>query len=197
MSSLREGLLKYFRRRSTEDPQIDGIRWKQPSCPQPLPNDVVVFVVKQHGIVKYYLTFTSNPQSAFNKGIPGEAIIGELDSSLSVTPEHFRRNSVFKSVLHQVIADVTPELPDAQEEARRQQEGSLLIIDARVADPNGAVAPEDILGGFRVENGLIVKGSYQMNDNHLFVTDKGLFRLQPAIHDALLQRLETYPTRKI
>ena len=197
MSSLRERLLKYVRRRSTEDPESEDIRWKRPCCPQPLPNDVVVFIVKKHGTIKHYLAFTSNPEGAFKKGIPGEAIIGELDSSLSVTPEKFRRNSIFKNVLHQVIADIIPELPDAQEEARRQHEGSLLVIDARVADPQGAVAPEDILGGFRVENGLIVKGSYQMNDSHIFITDKGLFRLQPAIHDALLRRLQNYPTRSV
>ncbi len=195
MSRLRERLLKYVRRGPTEDPEIEDIRWKRPSCPQPLPNDFVVFVVTRQGTVKYYLAFTSNPESALKNGIPGEAIIGEVDSSLSVTPEHFRRNSVFKNVLHQVIADVIPELPDAQAEARREHEGWLYIIDGRVPDPKGAVAPEDIFGGFRVENGLIVKGSYRMNDNHRFVTEKGLFRLQPAIHDALLRRLQTYPTR--
>jgi hypothetical protein len=82
MSSLRERLLKYVRRRLTQDQESEDIRWKRPCCPQPLPNDVVVFIVKKQGIIKHYLAFTSNPEGAFKNVIPGEAIIGELDSSV-------------------------------------------------------------------------------------------------------------------
>lgn len=192
MSGFGKRLLEYVRHRaSTGGAQIGNIVNKKPYCPRPLPENLAVFSVRQENASKYWLVFTSNPASAFKNGITGESIIGELDSSLSITPGHFHRNSVFKDVLHQVIAEITPELLEAQEQARNTGEGWLYVIDARADDPQGEVPPEDIFGRFCVEHGEIIRGSYQMNPNHLFVTDRGLFRLDPKVHAALLARLRT------
>jgi hypothetical protein len=65
-------------------------------------------------------------------------------------------------------------------------------VDARVEDPNGNIQLEDILGAFRVEGGNITPPSYQMNDNHRIVSDKGLFRLHPTIHAELLKALQNF-----
>ena len=158
-----------------------------PSAVQ-LSDGVYLYATLRNGVQSNYLSFLE-PEHVYQYGLAGEAIIGEVDSSLSISPGHFARNSVFKDFLHRVIARVASTLPELQWQASQEPDGSLFIIDARVADPNGDILPEDILGVFRVTNGKIVPGSYQMNPNHQLVSQKGLFRLHPAIHAELLREL--------
>ena len=153
----------------------------------PLPEGVYLFSAVTDA-VHHYLSFIE-PDEVFRKGLAGEAIIGEVDATLSVSPAHFRGNSVFKAFLHEVIARVAPTLPESKQQARELQNGFLFVIDARVPDPTGEILPEDIMGAFRVADGEIVPDSYQINENHRLVSDKGLFRLHPAIHAELLREL--------
>jgi hypothetical protein len=98
-------------------------------------------------------------------------------------------NPRFIEFLHEVIASEAPALPEVQEAAFRQEHGHVYVIDARTPTPDAAVPPEDILGTFRVENGAIVPGSYQRNPNHLLVSSRGFFALDPRLHETLVARI--------
>jgi hypothetical protein len=90
---------------------------------------------------------------------------------------------------HDVIASEGPTLPGLQAEARRRWTGWVYLIDARTPTPAGAVPPSDIIGAFEVRDGRVVPKSYQPNANHLLVSSNGLFKLEPALHERLVERL--------
>ena len=156
-----------------------------------IPEGVSIFVVDIKGEKHNCVSFLS-PEEAFKSGLAEEVIIGTVDSTLSLTPAHFRSNPAFRKVLHQVIARVGAGLPELQREAKAQGEGVLYIIDARVKDPDGKIEPEDILGAFRVVGGTISPETYQMNENHRIVSENGLFRLPATMHNELSKELKKY-----
>ena len=156
-----------------------------------IPEGVSIFVANINGEKHNCVSFLS-PEEAFKVGLAEEAIIGTVDSTLALTPAHFKRNAAFRKVLHEVIARVGPTLAELTAEARRQCQGCIYIIDERVKDPDGKIEPEDILGAFRVIDGAIRADTYQMNENHRIVSENGLFRLPAKIQTELLKKLSTY-----
>jgi hypothetical protein len=138
--------------------------------------------------------FTLLPwQTVQAQGLIPEAVLGmtlrPLGEGESLAPDNFAGNGVFLDFLHGFIAREGPSLPGLQAEARRQQEGWVYLIDARVPDPAGEVPPEDILGGFEVKGGEVVAGSYRMNTRHALFTRAGFFRLDPELHRRLVAEL--------
>lgn len=156
-----------------------------------IPEGISIFSVNIKGERLFCVSFVS-PKEAAQAGIADEAVIGIVDSTLSLTPAHFKRNAAFRRVLHQVIARVGPSLPELKSEAQRQGEGFVYLIDARVKDPAGKIEPEDILGAFRVVGGTITSDTYQMNENHRILSENGLFRLHPTIQAELVKELNIY-----
>ncbi len=65
----------------------------------------------------------------------------------------------------------------------------MYLIDARTPTPAGVVPPSDIIGAFEVRAGEVVPRSYQPNVNHLLVSSNGLFKLESALHEKLVERL--------
>jgi hypothetical protein len=117
----------------------------------------------------------------------GEAIVGFVGR---LSTKGFHPNRVFVDFMQKVIAAEAPKDSELQAAAREQQEGWLYIIDNRAADnedPGGS--PEDILGAFQIEDGIIVSGSYQVNENYLVFGNNGLFQLPPSLHEALINAL--------
>lgn len=107
----------------------------------------------------------------------------------TVTVANFRPNKPFVDLLHGVIAAQGPELPALQAEARRQVSGWIYVIDGRTPTPDGEVPPHDIIGVFEVKTGAIVPNSYQANPNHRILSADGLFRLEPTLHERLMERV--------
>ena len=112
---------------------------------------------------------------AFEFGLIEEAIVGECTQSLE-DDEH-------------VIARHAPQLPALRAEARRQHTGWVYVIDARTASPDGHVPPCDIIGGFEVRSGEVAPGSYRPNTDHKLLTANGVFRLEPALHERLMEQI--------
>jgi hypothetical protein len=129
----------------------------------------------------------------FASGLAGEVIVGGckqlLEKGDSITDANFRPNRRFLDLLHDVIATEAPTLPDFQAEARRQHTGWIYVIDARTPTPAGEVPPYDIIGAFEVINGTVVQQSYQPNDNHRLFSSDGIFKLEPRLHEKLMERL--------
>lgn len=129
----------------------------------------------------------------FEFGIVGEAIVGEyaplLKEGERLTDANFRPNPAFVKLLHDVIARHAPELPGLQAEARRQRTGWVYVIDARTPTPDGRVPSHDILGSFEVRDGEVVEHSYQPNPEHRLLTSDGLFGLERALHERLMEQI--------
>ena len=141
---------------------------------------------------KHYVTLLP-PEIIFSQGLAAEAIVGVLlhrvETEDAITPENFARNRVFVEFLHSVIAQHGPEQPGCKAEAARLGNGWVCIIDRRTATPDGAVPPEDIVGGFEARNGEVVPGSYLANPNHRILTERGFFRLGEGLQECLLREL--------
>jgi hypothetical protein len=131
-------------------------------------------------------------------GLPSEAIVGSLrDAKGAIEPENFAANPLFGEFLHHVIERHATRSQAFRDEARRLRAGWLFVTDLRTAHPEGPVPPEDILGAFRIENGEVLPHSYQRSDRHRLLTERGFFRLDPAVERALidaLRGLERDPT---
>lgn len=139
---------------------------------------------------------TCLPQDlVIEKGLPPEAIVGillrPLEQGEPITPSVFARNHNFVDFLHQVIARRGPSMPGLVEEARRQGEGWVYIIDQRTRDPQGSVPPEDIIGVFEVAGGEVVIDSYHPSPKHQILSVDGFFRLDSELQSCLLDELET------
>jgi hypothetical protein len=122
-------------------------------------------------------------------GLPAQAIcglfVGEDSSEAS-----FRPNRTFVDFLHQVIASAGPADLSLRSAAKAEQNGCVYIIDLRTPEgPQGRAPPEDIVGAFKVENGVMVEGSYWTNAKHKVFTQDGLVRLPPSLHATLIAAL--------
>lgn len=123
-------------------------------------------------------------------GMPPEAVAGTYPGE-SLALEDFRPNPVFIDFLHQVISTAGPHLPDMIAAARQQGEGWLYVIDGRTPNgPQGQVPFEDIIGGFQVESGEIIAGSYWPNEKHAVLTPDGLVTLNASLREAFVEALQ-------
>jgi hypothetical protein len=141
---------------------------------------------------KDYVTLLP-PEQAFSRGLAPEAIVGVIARPLAagepITPAGFARNSVFVQFLHAVIARRGPGLPGLVDEAERQGDGWVYLIDQRTRTPGGAVPPEDIIGAFEARGGHLVPGSYQASPRYQILSRDGFFRLAPDLKAVLLEEL--------
>ncbi len=140
---------------------------------------------------KHYVSCLSH-EVVFKHGLPPEAIIGALHPwkpGEPISPSVFAKNSEFVDFMHSVIARRGPALSGLIEEAKRQGEGWVFVVDQRTPTPGGAVPPEDLVGVFEIKNGEVVPGAYRASPNHLILSEKGFFRLGSELQPCLLEEL--------
>ena len=141
---------------------------------------------------KDYVALTSY-DVAFSVGLFPEAILGVLRHPVApdagILPDNFVANSVFVKFLTSVIARYGPDDPALQEEAKRIGKGSVVLVDQRTPTPEGPVPPEDIVGVFVVENGIVSTASYLASPNHRLLTQHGFFRLGDRLEECLRHEL--------
>jgi hypothetical protein len=132
-----------------------------------------------------------SPQEVEQIGsLNGEAILGFISGEM-LNLEYFRPNKVFKDFVQSVIACEAPKDDGIVAAALEQQEGWLYIIDNRVADlDQKEISPGDILGAFKITDGLIVVNSYKPNENYSLFGDNGLMQLPTSLHVALIKALK-------
>ncbi|RZI42684.1 hypothetical protein EGT07_11850 [Herbaspirillum sp. HC18] len=122
------------------------------------------------------------PDQTFKHGLIPQAIVGECTEKPvegeAVDRSKFVANTVFKDFLHKVIESCADH-PEIVSEAMRIGRGMVTVIDRRVPDLNAAIAPEDIIGGFTVENGRIT--GYSRNPHHVLLNQFGFLKLDPII----------------
>ena len=165
--------------------QLQGVASDTPgAAPQ-------VFVYDVHGDsggeTVYYLS-PLPPHLGFGKGLPPEAIMGQLrQGPEDFSPAGFAPNEPFTRFLHAVIAKHAASCPGLMAEARRQHNGFVYILDLRTPTPNDAVPPEDIIGAVEVRDGQL--GHFQGSPNYRIVAQNGLMTLDPWFHAKLMEEL--------
>lgn len=129
-------------------------------------------------------------ETVFNlKKIPSIAICGNLMYDKSKQGE-FKENTEFVEFMHKFIEKNTHKMESFIQEALKQQNGYIYIIDFRT--PNGImgdVPPEDIIGAFQVEEGKVIQDSYQRNTNHKVFTENGIVKLPEELNILLLEEI--------
>jgi len=117
--------------------------------------------------------------------LPQCAILGTFDDA---EWRKFSPNPAFISLLHEVIAAAADHDSMLQDAASQQRNGSVCIIDLRTPEgPQGRVPPEDIIGGFEVEDGMLKK--YRANERYLPWTAHGMMQLPPSLNHALYRAI--------
>lgn len=144
-----------------------------------------------NGLVAYVTLVPSG--EAIKRGLVPQEIIGQLfdlnRADGPFEPDNFARNRVFVDFMHGVIREHGPSVPNLVEAAKKQMNGWVYIIDGRTPEPQGAVPAEDLVGGFQVEDGELVAGSYQPNPNHRILSNRGFFQLETVLEQRLLDEL--------
>jgi hypothetical protein len=134
------------------------------------------------------------PEEVNDKGLPSPSILGTLlqNNSQDINLNNFVPNSNFIDFLHSIIAKFAPNTSGINDEAKRQKNGWIYIIDARHNKQRENVLTEDIIGAFEVNEGEIKTESYQRNNNHLIFSQNGFFKLEPSLQKHLIEE-----TRKL
>lgn len=128
------------------------------------------------------------PEHASRHGIPPRATIGQAPpDAAAITPESFIPNPAFKELLQRTVGRYGPLVPALQAAARTQGEGWVYVIDDRRPVPQASVPPADIIGVFEVRGGVVVPETYQGNRDHLLLSDLGFLRLDPWLHERLVE----------
>ncbi len=153
-----------------------------------MPRDTSTFhilVIKDRERLRRYVSPLSLEHLA-QKGLRSEAIMGEL-SGPNLSPDTFQQNPLFLKFLGWVIAKHGPRSAELLDEVRRQQNGYVYLIDHRSQSADGSVPPEDIIGGFEVRDGAIVR--YHSSPNYQLYTKAGLMSLPGTFHELLVEEL--------
>jgi hypothetical protein len=136
-------------------------------------------------------------------GIPSEAVIGWVivppGTDEPDLPSLFNPNGRFVHFIHRVIAEHAPRIHDLIEAASVQPDGWLVIADKRtVYDPGTTPQVEDVIGVFKVFNGVILAESYARNPDHKILNKVGDFvQLGEALQACLLEELARLVTPKV
>lgn len=115
-----------------------------------------------------------------------KAIVGLLKNPEGeVVHDNIIYNPAFVEFFHKtmlVFAELAPAIPASA------RDNFMYIVDERCKNPD---APEkhDIIGSFEVEDGMLVKESYQPNKSYQFISENGLFRLPAQIERVLFMAL--------
>ena len=139
---------------------------------------------------RYYLSPLRHDK-VFDTGLPSEAIIGELSDAKRISVETFKPNPVFVRFLAKVFGGHANRCAELVAEAKRTKNGWVYVVDKRTPTPQGAVPPEDIIGGCEVREGELLR--FLASPKHQLVSVHGLFRLEPYFHDKLVEEFEALP----
>jgi hypothetical protein len=136
-------------------------------------------------------------------GIPSEAVIGWVivppDTDEPDLPSLFNPNDSFVHFIHRVIAEHAPRIPELIEAASVQPDGWLVIADKRtVYNPGESPLIEDVIGVFKVLDGVILSESYARNPDHKILNKVGEFvQLGETLQVCLQEELASLVTPEV
>ncbi|MGE0606914.1 MAG: hypothetical protein AB7O62_07465 [Pirellulales bacterium] len=110
-----------------------------------------------------------------------------LDGPANIAKDSFAPNQQFSHFLAWVIAKHANSSAELLAEAQRQHKGYVYILDMRTDTPDGPVPPEDIIGGFEVANGKLLR--FHSSPNHQLLSDRGFMQLDQYFNACLVNEL--------
>jgi hypothetical protein len=129
------------------------------------------FEVEMGGAIHHLICFI-DPVLAGARGIDGRAVLGEFTPGPKgeFDPQSFQPNPQFIAALAQFMNEEVARTPELAQEARKNPGGRLQIVDARhQASADGDPPASELIGAFMIdETGLIVPGSFQHNQAHVW-----------------------------
>jgi hypothetical protein len=130
-----------------------------------------------------------------NVAVVGKFLDTQTDKDDNLVVDSFEANPDFVHLLHQLLGDLGRQSKALIMQATRQQEDSwVYIIDQRVKDTSAAIAPEDIIGGFKVKNGKL--DEYAGNPGHVLLTKEGIFQIGSELKTELIHFIKSQYTPK-
>lgn len=150
--------------------------------------DLFVYTFHHEGNIHRALSIL-DPAIVGDQGIPTESVLGEINAHLpSMTPDQFEENEAFISLLHQVIKEKAPLIPEYQKQVQISGIDILPIVDLRAGKITGEATKEDMVGQFNVRSGRILNDSYMPNPAYKLLTDNGPLQLHPVLEIELLNQ---------
>ena len=151
---------------------------------------VVVYSVERDGRTLDFLSLLPL-DDGFERGLPGEAIIGELTAGIqNLSPETFQPNVLFLMFLHQTLAKFARGIPKLVQQGREIKRGELPVFDGRHQAEECEEAGESLahtIGVFEVQNGQLVQ--YHICPRFQIVSDEGVMRLPSWLLEILVREL--------
>lgn len=101
-----------------------------------------------------------------------ELFLGRLiDPDKEITHENISYNADFLVVLHQIVRDYMVTDPEVIEQAKKQPNGFVFIVDRRATEEE--VEKEDIIGIFLVNDSMTDASRYRPNPDYKLISKKG------------------------
>ncbi|MCK5896532.1 MAG: hypothetical protein KAG20_06985 [Cocleimonas sp.] len=125
-----------------------------------------------------------------NVAVAGRFIDNETDSEGNLVVDSFQGNPEFIHLFHEMLDSIGRHSKGLLAKVGQQEEGSwVYIIDQRVKDKEATIAPKDIIGGFKVENGKL--GEYAGNPSHVLLTEEGIFQVGAELKEELINLIKS------
>lgn len=139
--------------------------------------------IRRNGTSQTVLTFLSEEELNTFGDLDPKAIV-----ALVVESGEIKINATFREFLHEAIAVLAPlELASA---AREAGNGRVVYIDDR-APEDAAPELEDIIGWFKVREGVVLAGAYQPNPEHKLHSTRGWSAAISRFREAMVRELAT------
>ncbi|MCA9212404.1 MAG: hypothetical protein KDB27_05030 [Planctomycetales bacterium] len=147
-------------------------------------SDILMYVISDNGRERTLLSLMPL-DDGFERGIPSEAILGELaEGAVAVSEACFTPNVAFIKFMHESIATHVQSCPSLIDRAKRLGAGKLPLLDGRVPDGQKQVNAADVIGLLDVEAERIVR--YTANMQHKIVYDDQVMKLEPFLLERLI-----------
>jgi hypothetical protein len=126
-----------------------------------------------------------NPEVDKEAKLTAKAIVGFIaDPGKPVTYDNVRFNPAFIDHFHKTMVFFSQFSDTMISLIEQQQNGFIYITDQRNKEA-ATSSQEDIIGSFEIRDGALISGSYVANPAYRFISEHGVFVLQPEL-EALL-----------
>lgn len=118
-----------------------------------------------------------------------EFFIGRLiDPLKGIAVGNISYNADFLVLVHSLVRDLMVNDPSVLEEAAKQPNGFVFIIDRRAKEDEN-IQKEDIIGIFLVAGNKTDISNYRPNPDYVLVSERSVGILPEIVEDALMKRL--------
>jgi hypothetical protein len=134
-------------------------------------------------------------ESFFTQGLAPEAMVGRLNELSDtegrdgVVPSNFVAGPPFVDLLHRLVSERVPNIPEYQAEASAIGDGWLYVVDRRGRVKTELESPQDVVGAIAIRGGIVQRGSYRRNDGYALLTTDGFSLFHKDLTDALMNTL--------